>query len=504
MGFYDDMQTVLNGRKSVTENGAVAYATSGKKLLDFNFAVSAMRGMDEEEIQNLFCKAYAEDKMRALEYLFYLGDIREGIGERKAFKACLSFLASHCKNITEGIMDLIPHYNRWSSVLVLLDNPGTKDAALSLIGRQLARDLEDARNGKPISLCAKWMPSPNTSSKETRRLAKVIYTGLGLSEKYYRKTLSYLRAYLDVVEVKMSAKKWGSINYEAVPSKANLNYKEAFMRNDRERRLEYLASLIKGETKINAGVLQPHEICSRYMIDGAYMKDVDEDVVLEELWKALPDLLVENVLVVRDGSGSMTWPTFGGNTTALDVSNALAIYMAEHNTGEWKDKYITFSARPEIVDLSNCDSLYEKLDVSRRYCDCSNTNIYKTMDLILTTAVRNNIPEKDMPKMIVIISDMQFDGRAHSLNRSLFDDIAEEFEEAGYKLPRICFWNLSGDVDNTVPMQENDLGLILCSGFSVQLLKMFMSGSIDPYKVLLDTLDGERYELVRNAVRDLL
>ena len=200
----------------------------------------------------------------------------------------------------------------------------------------------------------------------------------------------------------------------------------------------------------------------------------------------------------------MTWGSFAGSGTPLDVATALAIYMSEHNTGDWKDKFITFSSNPKIVDLSNCSSLADKVDLSLRESDCSNTNIYKTMMLILKTAKRNHTSAEDMPKMIVICSDMQFDGRSHNLNKSMFDEIAQEFEDAGYKLPKICFWNLSGRLNGTIPMQQNDMGLILCSGFSVQILKMFMSNQVDPYKVLLETLNGERYAKVREAVEGLL
>ena len=355
------------------------------------------------------------------------------------------------------------------------------------------------KEGKSISLCAKWMPSVNASSKITVDRAKTICRELGWTEKKYRKTLSKLRKYLDVVEVKMSAKKWDKINYETVPSKANLIYNSAFLRNDEDRRREYLASLEKGTAKINASTLNPHEICLKYR-----QNRCRKDVTLEALWKALPDLSVENTLIVRDGSGSMTWGSFAGSGTPLDVATALAIYMSEHNTGDWKDKFITFSSNPKIVDLSNCDSLADKVDLSLRESDCSNTNIYKTMMLILRTAKRNHTSAEDMPKMIVICSDMQFDGRSHNLNKSLFDEIAQEFEDAGYKLPKICFWNLSGRLNGTIPMQQNDMGLILCSGFSVHILKMFMSNHVDPYKVLLETLNGERYAKVREAVEGLL
>ena len=498
MSFFDAMQDELNARKSVTTNGAIAYETSGKKLLDFNFGISAMRNMSPEAIADKFMKVFFEDKNVAMEYLFYLGDIREGLGERKVFRSGLNYLTNEQPEIASAIMDLIPHYNRWDSIFCMLDNEKTKDKAIALIKSQLKEDKLNIKEGKSISLCAKWMPSVNASSKITRNRAKLICKELGWTEVKYRKTLSKLRKYLDVVEVKMSAKKWGKINYESVPSKANLIYNNAFLRNDEERRREYLASLEKGEAKINASTLNPHEICYKYRMKNG------KDATLEALWKALPDLTVDNALVVRDGSGSMVWRNDISNSTPLDVATALAIYMSEHNTGGWKDKYVTFSSNPKIVDMSNCNSLSEKVQLSLCEADCSNTDIYKTMMLILETAKSNHMEQGDMPKMVVICSDMQFDGRCHNLNESLFDNIAKEFENAGYKLPRICFWNLCGRLSNTIPMQQNELGLILCSGFSIQILKMFMSNQIDPYKVLLDILHSERYDQVREAIKGIL
>lgn len=506
MGFYDQMKSELNKEKTLTTNGAVAYATSGKELLDFNFGVSAMRNMKPEEIEKLFAKVFYEDKLTALEYLFYLGDVREGLGERKAFRSALQFLIESQPKIAEAVIELIPYYNRWDSILPMLDDEDTKSAAIALIKRQLKEDKKNMKAGEPVSLCAKWMPSINASNWKRTEWARLICKETGWSNEKYRQKLSKLRKYIDVVERKMAANEWDKINYETVPSKANLNYNSAFLRHDEERRREYLASLAKGEAKINATTLNPHEICAKYFRKRSYVTSwrINPDETLEALWKALPDLQVENTLVVRDGSGSMTWSGLAGNCTPLDVATALAIYMAEHNTGEWKDKFITFSSKPKIVDLANCGNLAEKVSLTLAENDCSNTDIYKTMKLILDTAVNNEIPAEDMPKMVVICSDMQFDGRGHNLNKSLFEEIKEEFEAAGYQLPRICFWNLSGRLNGTIPMQQNDLGLVLCSGFSVQILRMFMSNQVDPYKLLLETLNSKRYDKVREAVRNFV
>ena len=210
------------------------------------------------------------------------------------------------------------------------------------------------------------------------------------------------------------------------------------------------------------------------------------------MWKSLPKLNIKNTLVVRDGSGSMCARV--GNTTALSVATSLAIYLSENNSDEWKNKFVTFSSRPQIIDLSNCKTLQGKLNKTYKYSDCSNTNIYATMRLVLDTAIKNNVKQEEMPEMILIISDMQFDGYLFNMSGSLFDDIKKQFEYEGYKLPKICFWNVAGDYSNTIPLKENEYGLILCSGFSINIVKMFLSGEIDPYKILLDMINSKRYD----------
>ena len=362
-----------------------------------------------------------------------------------------------------------------------------------------------------ISLLAKWMCSENASSAQTKKNAKILREGLGLSSREYRKMLSEMRNYLDVVEVKMSAKNWSEIRYEAVPSRANLIYNGAFLRNDEERRREYLGKLEKGETKINASTLYPHDIVHKY--SGGYHLLGNKDATIEALWKALPDTVqgCGNTIVVADGSGSMTC-NIGGNTrvTALEVANALAIYFAEHSSGEFKDKYITFSERPQLVDFSNANSLYDKLRIAITHNECANTNIEKVFDLILTTAIKHNMSQKDMPKNVLIISDMEFDSCATSgdsnrwsrnkPNQRLFDVIAKRYTDAGYQLPRLVFWNVNSRT-GTIPVKKNDLGVALVSGFSVNIVKMVMSGKTDPYECLLETLNSERYAPIEAALR---
>ena len=501
MNFMDNLEKEQNNAKTLTENYAVAYETSGDALLDFNFRITDLRSSSYSEVVSTFKKLFYTDKILAIRYLFYVGDIREGLGERHIFKSCIRWLAKAEPDMTKKILSLIPEYSRWDILVSLITVKEVKSVVRRIVHNQLVEDEFNCKEGRPISLLAKWMPSENTSSKDTRNLARVMMKELEMKPKKYRKTLSKLRAYLDVVEVKMSSHGWDKINYETVPSKANLNYSNAFMRNDAERRTEYLEALKSGKAKINAKVLQPHEIinsyCYKYNGWGGMYLEYNE--TLEQLWQNLEDVTISDTLVVRDGSGSM-WVPVAGRTRAVDVATALAIYCSEHTTGEFKNRFVTFSSRPKVVGLSNCKTLKDKIMRCYAEDDISNTDIYKTMQLILDTAVKNNMTQEDMPKTILIISDMQFDGRYCNYNKTLFEHIREKYEDNGFKLPRICFWNLCGYNASTVPLQDNELGLILCSGFSVNNLKMFMSGEIDPLKILLEVVNSERYDKVLKAL----
>ncbi len=330
---------------------------------------------------------------------------------------------------------------------------------------------------------------------------------LNMTERDYQHMLADLSRHLVVVEQQMSSGKWDSIDYQRVPSRANLIYNSAFLRHDEDRRRDFLAKLEKGEVKINAGTLFPHDIVHKYMSGREWGQSLgDYDATLEGLWKNLPDTVggCGNTIVVADGSGSMTCQVSkDSSVTALDVANALAIYFAERSSGQFKDQYITFSGRPQLVDLSGGKSLHDKLRIARLHTEVANTNVEAVFDLILTTAISHHMEQSELPANVLIISDMEFDGcaRAHSgrLSTRLFDTIRQKYENAGYKLPRLVFWNVNSRT-GTIPVKQNDLGVALVSGFSVNVVNMVMSGQLDPYDCLLEAINVERYQPVEDVL----
>ena len=514
MAFMNELYKQMTQEKQTTENGAIGYRTSGKQLLDANFAVSSMRDWGNERIRQMFTKVYYENPLLAVKWLFYLRDVRgEGMGERHTFRVCMNWLLKNHYEYAKNVVLLIPEYGRFDDWFCLIDTQAGEEI-IRAMKMQLMRDLEAVETGGQVSLLAKWLPSCHTSSAETRKLARDIYQAFGFSEEEYRKILSKLRAYLNVVEVKMSANRWDDIDYSKVTSRANLIYGRAFLKNDEMRRRDFLNKLVRGEEKIHADTLFPSDIVSKYYERGSYRWKFNlkaKDDTLEALWKALPDHVSgdASTLVVRDGSGSMNVNVGNTDMTALDVATALAIYFSEHCRGEFKNQFITFSACPQLVDLSCTESLRDKLEICSAYDECSNTDIQAVFKLILETALLFDMPQEDMPRNILIISDIEFDSAVTypgSLRRSekgglcsLFEQIREEYETYGYQMPRLVFWNVYSRT-NTIPLQQNEAGVALVSGFNPTVYQMVLSDELDPYRCLLQQLNAKRYDAVEQAL----
>lgn len=503
-----DLKNELINTKQLTENGAVGYMTTGKELLDLNFKTSSLRNKSEDEIFKLFLKAFHEDKLLAIKWLFFMRDAREGMGERRSFRIILNGLGHQHPTIAKELISLVPEYGRWDDLYSFMDGDLT-EYVVDFIYQQLQEDCGNYLNKKTISLLAKWLPKEST--KKYKKVYNILLKKFGMTPKKYRRIVSDLRKYLDVVEVKMSANEWNKVNYNSVTSKANLLYKDAFLKHDEERRNEYLENLKNGNenTKINAKVLMPHEIVHNYtspLYDGWHLRIKSYDETLEQLWKSLPDYVDGEgfSMFVRDGSGSMTDRIGNTNTTCLDVSTALAIYFSEHCKGEYKDNFITFSNRPKVIDLSNCSSLREKIEKCYTEDDWTNTDIYKVFKLVLDVAVKNQYVQEQLPKNIVILSDMEFDDATTTRDhKTLFETIQAEYLLHGYDLPRLVFWNVCSRT-GTIPLKKNKNGVCLVSGFNPTIMDMVLSGELDPYKCLVNKLNSSRYDAVEKAVKNLL
>lgn len=503
--FNDLLKQKFESQRNVsfTENGARGYKTTNNALLDFNFKLPYYRSAIAGEIIKDFAKTIQQDARLALRYLFYLRDIRGGLGERRTFRILSRWLAID-SDVFRNTLPLFAEYGRWDDLIYLFNEGSSQVTAqiIQIIKSQLDKDIANYKENKTISLLAKWLPSVQGSQ---RKKALFLASALNLTEKNYRKTLSALRKYLDVVEVKMSDRKWETIDYEAVPSKANVKYNSAFLRHDESRRNNFLKAVSEGKAKINSSTNYPNDIINKYIdLDtrsywGGYTVN-EFDGGLEALWKALPDFNGgENVLVVADTSGSMT----GNNAIPLKVCYGLTLYFSERAEGQFHNKAILFSSKPQYIDFDQAkdQSLYSRLKYLFKYNDYSNTNIEATFNLILNTAIENHLEQENLPKAVLVISDMEFDGATcdRRSNDVLFEILKDRFKAAGYQMPKLVFWNVASR-SNTIPVKENSNGLVLVSGFSTNIVKMVLSGKFDPFEILKEQIMDSRYDAVEKAV----
>ena len=469
--------------KTLTENLALTFKSTQSKVLDFFSMGGALRTREPEEIEKMFSQALAEDRLLAIKCLFYLRDIRGGQGERRTFRECLKILSKFNPEDTQKLISLIPEYGRWDDLFYVhnIEFDG-------LIKTQIEQDLKSERP----SLLGKWLPSENSKSVRTRALGRKVRKYIGYSSKKYRKTLTELRRKINIVESKISSKNYKDIDYSKVPSKASLNYKDAFKKHDEERYTKFLASVEKGEVKINTKTLFPYEIVRK--------AKNENDKTLELLWKNLPDYTKEDekAIVVADVSGSMT----SNNGLPMDISISLAMYFAERNKGIFHNKFITFSARPELQDILG-DSLNQRItNLENAHWD-SNTNIQAVFDLLLDTAVQNKTPKEELPSTIYIISDMEFD-KAASLDyggtdKTNYEVIREKYSKAGYEMPILVFWNVDSKQSN-VPVTQNENGVILVSGASPTIFKLVMEKTT-PYDFMKNALNSDRYKPIEEILK---
>ena len=481
--------------KTYTANGCEAIKSTNSSLLDLFGSIGSLRSRPEKDIERLFSLAFAEDKLLATKMSFYSRDIREGgQGERNTPKVIWKFLAKNYPEIIKKNIENIAYFGRFDDLYCLVGTPVETDM-WKFIHRVIIEDIKNMNDNKPVSLAAKWLKSCNASSKETIKLGKLTAKNLGLSVADYRKVLSKLRAYINVTEIKMSSNRWSDINYEQVPSKAMNLYRKAFKTHDSEGFTEYISKVVKGEAKINAATLFPYDIAEKYlgnayMWSGSFRGYSNKiDPVLEEQWKALPNYVdgENNVLVMADVSGSMH-----GRPMATSVG--LATYFAERNKGEFHNIFMSFSSRPQLISLKG-ESLFERLsNVVKTHWD-NNTNIEAAFDLVLMTALKNNVPYEQMPKAIVIISDMQFDS-ANGRSWTFYDKMKDKFNAAGYEIPNIVFWNVN-DTKETFHAFSDYNGVQMASGSSASTFKQILANfDSTPYESMVKVLSAEVYNRV--------
>ena len=472
---------------TVTENGALTHITTESDCLDLFATIGAMRRESDSEIIDRFTRAYTENRDIAMKLLFFARDIRGGLGERRVFKVIINWLANNEPASVRKNLVHIAEYGRFDDILTLIGTPCEKEA-LDVLKAQFEADNSALANGGEVSLLAKWLPSVNASNRETIIYAKKIAKHFGLNDASYRKALVALRARIRIIENNLREKDY-SFDYSKQPSKAMYKYRKAFIRNDEERYNQFISKVNEGSAKLHASTLMPYEIITPF-----FRKNVsdEERKAINATWISQEDFgNDENTLVVIDGSGSM----YGyGDPMPATVALSLGIYFAERNTGAFKNHFITFSEKPQLVEIKGEDIL-DKVRYCHSYNEVANTNIQKVFELILKTAIKNNLPESDLPSKIVIVSDMEFDYCAEGASLTNFARAKKMFEDAGYKLPDVVFWNVASR-NRQQPVTKNEQGVALVSGCTPRLFSMIASGTMNPYTFMLEVVESERYSRI--------
>lgn len=483
-----------------TENGGVSLHSTMNGIMDLFALGGAYRSRSDEDCISLFEAAFNEDPTYALRCLFYLRDCRGGQGERRFFRVVSRYMARKHTNEMLRNLKYIPIMGRWDDLYVFIDTPLEKDA-FNLMKHQLALDVEC----KTPSLLAKWLKSENTSSADSRMLASITRQHFGMTARQYRKTLSILRERIRVLERLMSAGRWDEIEFDKIPSKAGLIYRNAFAKHDLTR--ERYEKFAKDEkTKVNAGVLNPCDVVAKAREEFYHNMENPTRLMVGKYWDNLYNYFqgaTFNGVAVVDTSGSMTCGIPGSKVQPIDVAISLGMYCAEkcNPNSPWYGNYITFSRQARLVEIKGADFVDKVARIVRTNL-CENTNIESVFDLLLNTAIKNHIPNAEMPKNVIIISDMEFDaargGGYWGYNRTpaiktVMEGIMQKWLSYGYTAPHLVFWNVAARDDN-IPMHDNG-SVTFVSGYSATLFEQLLTGKTG-WDLIKEKLDSPRYAMI--------
>ena len=469
-----------------TENGAKAFRSTDHSVVDLFFLIGAMRNDLPETVLRYFIRAFAEDSDMALRTAFFARDVHLGLGERNTFRVILQYLARHYPETVNKNLALIPSYGRFDDLCSLLWTP-CEPALAEFLRQRLDADLLALSRGEPVSLLAKWLPSVNASSRTNRMMARRAAELLGMKERTYRKTLSRLRAHIGILETRLCENET-AFDYAALPSRALYLHREAFLRRDGERFQAYLDDVEAKKARLHAKGIFPYEIVRSVLSS----EDRAEQRALDAVWQSLPDFTDgRNALAVVDGSGSMFWrPIDGRGTLPAHVAMSLGIYLAERNRGAFRNHFITFSRRPQLVRLQG-DDITKKVAHCMTYDECENTDLLAVFRLILKTALRHRLPQSDLPETLYILSDMEFDEGVDG-DKTVFRQAKQLYRKHGYRLPSVVFWNLQSR-HAIFPVAHDEAGATLVSGFSPTVFRLAVEHDADPDEFVGSVLNSERY-----------
>lgn len=466
-----------NSVAAKTFNGAETLDTSGHAVVDLFSTLGALQ--DSNQIIDLFVRAYKENRELAGRVSLWSRDIRGGGGRRASYRLILQWLEVNDFDMFKRFLAKTPELGRWDDMLVAQTEDGQREAY-----KLYAKALSES-NG----LAAKWAPRKGPVAARLREF-------MGLTPKQYRKLVVKLT---NVVESDMCAKQWENINYSHVPSVAGSRYAKAFRKHDAARYQSWIDSLSRADStaKMNVDALYPHDVIRSLESDSKYA---------EAAWKALPDYYdqtTQSILPIIDTSGSMTCfnyyitRTKSSAVTPMDVATGLGSYTAERNRCPFRNCVIPFSTRARFVKFNEIDSLATKVSKVQTG-EVASTNLQASFNLILRTAVENNVAPSDMPTHVLIISDMEFDSAVvaerNRMKSENYDAIGQMYSKAGYSRPKIIFWNVNSRSGNN-PVSFDENGTAMVAGYSPSIVKAALTASsITSIDVMMDTISNERYD----------
>lgn len=459
--FVETVDNMEREAEARTENGMKARASTADFVLDFFSVVGGARGTD---LSAKFTKALHQNEELAVRALLWTRDVRGGAGEREQFRDLLKVLELYDWNLAGSLIPNIIEVGRWDDLFSLTFAPNVQ--------RVVETFAQALREGN--GLAAKWTPRRNVWFFR-------IASHMGLSPRNFRKLIVGLSS---TVESQMSANKWNEIDFSKVPSLASARYQKAFAKHAGNRYANFLANVELGNQKINAGAVYPHDV-----VKASRHGDVR---AANAQWEALPDYLTEaSIFPIVDTSASMNCIVASG-VSAMDVAKSLGLYVASKNKSAFKDLVMIFSEDARLVQVKG--SLSDKLS-ELRMVNSMNTNLHRAFAKILDVARHGKVPPEDMPETLLILSDMQFDSCV-LFDYSAIEMIRAKYQAAGYRMPKIVFWNLSRYTDN-VPVRFDENGTALVSGFSPAILEAILSENLEhfsPKSVMMRALMSPRYD----------
>ncbi len=485
ISMLNQMKVMAN--RTMTENGAITLNSTLDDCVNLFAIIGSLRDAEPARVLKMFRRAFIVNPTYALRILFYARDVRGGLGERKVFRLILGFVANNYPDSIIKNIELIAEYGRFDDLMELL---GTKceKAMVSYIKNELKNNIVKMEHGESISLISKWLPSVNASNPVQKQNARKMAKLLKMKECEYRRTLSKLNKHIDILETHLCEKDY-TFDYEKQPSKALFKYRAAFARNDEKRYSEFIEKAKNNPNVLKTSSLYPYEIIRELFKDGITKEEAD---ILDATWNSLPTIENnKNAIAVIDGSGSMYW---NGEGLPMVIALSLGIYFAEHNNGYFKNHFITFSEKPQLVEIKG-DDIYSKVAYCMTYNEVANTNVMNVFALILKTAIENKLPQSELPESIYIISDMEFDRCAKDADATIFEAADQLYKQYGYKLPNVVFWNVQSCQEN-FPVSSNEQGVALVSGASPNLFNIALSQDMSPYAIMIDVIESERYNKI--------